>query len=141
MNPDSHHRVPRQPSFLKRDQVTGVVIGPSSAAFAPHPGEDGLSVYRDNRLRADGYGARHVAEAGRVASLAVGFTDAVVLDQALRVTQDPQPEPAGIGPAHALIQGWEQLSRAKVREAARALAGSASCTHPDCEWARISWPG
>lgn len=114
--------------------VSHQVLYPSSAAFLPDPNEDGLSVYRDSLLIECGCGAAAVAAAGLKAATVAGLADAVLTSTDLHVTSDPQPEPADIGPAHALIQGWAGLSGKEARNRARALARSSCCLHPEGPW-------
>lgn len=137
MGSDSHRRVPLDPNLLVHDMVSQRVLYPSSAAFAPDPGEDGLSVYRESLLTECGCDAAAVAGAGIKKATVAGVTDVVVNSTDLHITPDPQPEPADIGPAHALIQGWDGLSRKEARNRARALARSSCCLHPEGPWEAI----
>lgn len=135
---DLHRRVPLDPNLLARDQVTGHVLGPSSAAFRPGRDEDGLSVYRDRLLRALGHGPARIAAAGSKPSVVAGLAAGAVDACGLAVLDDPLGDPQDIGPAHALVTGWNGLTRSQARRAAKALADAAVCTHPPREWSRIS---
>lgn len=136
MDVDSHRRVPLDPNMLKKDQITGQVLGPSSGVFVPKPGEDGLSVYGDAELRASGCSPQDVAAAGRKPSAVAGIPRSVIEDSDLFTVSDPTDEDR-IGPAHHLIQGWESLGSRRIRRVARALADASLCTHPEGEWSQL----
>ncbi len=136
MHVDSHRRVPIDPNMLKKDQVTGQVLGPSSGVFVPKPGEDGLSVYGDAELRASGYGPQDVAAAGRKPSVVAGIPTSTIESSDLLTTSDPTDEDR-IGHAHRLIQGWEKLGSKAARRVARALAEASLCTHPEGDWSQV----
>lgn len=104
-------RVKSQPSMLVRDSITGS-IRPSSGAFRPD--DDGISVYREQSLRAVALGPPdlRITPDDLVFGLEVGDARALALD----VRDDPWP--TGIADevhprnaAHALIVGFETLSR------------------------------
>lgn len=103
---------------------------PTSGAFAVKPGEDGLSVYREHLLTASGLTVADVVTAAQnlVVSLAVHDIRST---PPLDVRDDPWPpdvpEPAHPrNGAHALIVGWEELSRSERRARQLALVNAPS---------------
>lgn len=140
MSTESHRRVALQPSFLLRDQVSGLVTGPTSAAFRPKRGEDGLSVYRDEVLSRDSVPVERVARSASTPSVVAGIDDVIVTNLGLSVTPDPQNDPSDIGPAHALIVGWEAMTSGAVHNAARAMSRTAACTYPGGGWGGVALP-
>lgn len=104
------------------DAVTGV-RRPTSGAFKPD--EDGVSVYREARLRMAGLGTGDVVRSpiNVVVSLGVGDMRSI---QPLGVRDDPWPpdidepdHPRNV--AHALIIGWDGLTRGERRQRQQAL--------------------
>jgi hypothetical protein len=98
---------------------------PTSAAFTPKPQEDGLSVYRRMRLEAAGLDASAVAI--RAEHIVFGMDTGDVRAIKLGVRDDAWP--TGIfdqehprNAAHALIVGWEGMTRGEIKRRARALA-------------------
>lgn len=126
-----HRRIPLRPSHLKVDQATGKVLRPSSAAFSPD--EDGLSVYLDSVLA-----ARRVALPAlrtKPEQALAGLDEAAITDAGLSVAADPDGLDPNTdrGAAHALIKGWEAMSKREVAVAKDALACACFCTLPD-QW-------
>ncbi len=110
------------PNMVSEDSLTGE-RRPSSGAFMPD--DDGVSVYRESKLQEAGLGAADVVRSplNLVVSIEVGDVRSV---PPLGVWDDPWPQ--GIdepehprNAAHALIVGWEGLSRNQSRERQRAL--------------------
>jgi hypothetical protein len=99
------------------DQISHRYIAPSSAAFRPDSGEDGLSVYRDKVLSSRGLGPQHVAAAGRVPSIVAGLIDAQIHVHGLAIESDPMPVPPDVSAAHALVTGWHSMRTAGLRTA------------------------
>ena len=126
--------MPVRPSHMAIDQISHRYIAPSSAAFRPDSGEDGLSVYRDKVLSSRGLGPQHVAAAGRVPSIVAGLIDAQIHVHGLAIESDPMPVPPDVSAAHALVTGWHSMSDKQSRRVARELARSAICTFPDSDW-------
>lgn len=123
------------------DSASGLVLGPTSAAFKPDPADNGVSVYRHAELESLGRSAEDVANAGRTRAVVATVLDSHVTDLDLRVLPDPMGEPQSIGPAHALISGWEGLSSKESRRRQRALAEGCTCSHPPGPWAALAPPG
>lgn len=98
---------------------------PTSAAFKPKPQEDGLSVYRRSKLAEAGLDASAVATApGHVV---FGVSTGDVRSIKLGVRDDPWPRdvPDPGHPrhsAHALVIGWDGLTRGERARRARELA-------------------
>lgn len=98
---------------------------PTNAAFIPKPQEDGLSVYRRMKLEAAGLGASAVAtrpehivfgmETGDVRAVKRGARD----DAWPPGIPDEEHQSNG---AHALIVGWEGMTRGEIKRRARELA-------------------
>lgn len=140
MEVDSHRRVLFDPNLLSRDQVTGRVLRPSSAAFRPSAGEDGLSVYRHHLLAQLGIGLERIVALEIGGGVVGGLAAADIAVHGLQIRDDPVGQPPDIGPAHAILIGWSSWSRKQVRRVAKALADCAVCTHPGGAWEDISWP-
>lgn len=110
------------PSMVAVDVITGE-RRPTSGAFAPDA--DGVSVYRESRLRAIGMTAADLVKSPQNLVVALGIGEIRSLAQ-LGVRDDPWP--ADIvdaehprNAAHALITGWAGLSRSERRERQRTL--------------------
>ena len=110
------------PSMITTDAAT-CQRRPTSGAFKPDEG--GVSVYRESRLHAAGLTAADLVRApqNRVVGLGVGDVRSV---SPLDVHDDPWP--AGIAEpehprnaAHALITGWDGLTRNERRDRQVAL--------------------
>lgn len=116
------------PSFVAVDQLTGE-RRPSSGAFSPDP--DGVSVYRHTVLLAHDLGPGDVRRAPRnlLASVEVGDLRSITLG----VRDDPWPpdtdEPDHPrNAAHALIKGFERLTRNERRRRQKELVALPSVT-------------
>jgi hypothetical protein len=120
-----YRRLSREnPDQYAVDKVTGQ-RWPTSAAFTPKPQEDGLSVYRRTRLEAAGLDASAVAirpehiifgmEAGDIRAIKLG-----VRDDAWPTGIPDEKHPRNS--AHALIVGWESMTRGEIKRRARELA-------------------
>jgi hypothetical protein len=111
------------PSMIAMDLLTGK-RRPTSGAFKPD--SDGVSVYREIKLRADGLGAIDLIKEPQnvVVGLAVGEVRSFAQ---LGVRDDPwpvdiaEPDHPRNG-AHALIVGWQGLSNNQRRGRQKALA-------------------
>lgn len=120
-----YRRLSREnPDQYAEDKVTGK-RWPTSAAFTPKPGEDGLSVFRRMRLEAAGLSASAVAT--RPEHIVFGMETADIRAIQLGVRDDPWPQgiPDEAHPrngAHALIVGWEGMTRGQIKRRARELA-------------------
>lgn len=111
---------PHQYAF---DEETGE-RWPTSAAFKPKPDEDGLSVYRQSKLAEVALDASAVAtapehvvfgvNAGDVRSIKLGVRDDAWPSDVL----DPEHPRNG---AHALVIGWNDLTRGERGRRAREL--------------------
>lgn len=122
------------PDQYATDSVTGE-SRPTSAAFLPKSGEDGLSVFRHARLAAAGLDASAVALEAKHSVF--GLRTDEVRSLKLGVRDDPWPKdiPDADHPrngAHALIVGWDAMSRSEVKRQARELAKLAATrlVHP-----------
>jgi len=114
----AHGRV----EFVSTDALTGE-RRPSSGAFRPD--EDGVSIYRDAKLRDSGLGPQDILTKPEnlVVSLEVQDIRAIV---PLDVKDDPWPadipEPGHPrNGAHALITGWDGLSKGERLKRQKAL--------------------
>jgi hypothetical protein len=112
------------PNQYAQDSVTGE-RRPTSAAFKPKPGEDGLSVYRHAKLVAAGLDAAAVAL--KPEHIVFGMKTDEVRSLELGVRDNPWPQgiPDADHPrneAHALIVGWDCMSRGEATRRARELA-------------------
>ncbi|HEX6509964.1 MAG TPA: hypothetical protein VF221_20240 [Chloroflexota bacterium] len=102
---------------------------PTSSAFKPKRGEDGLSVYRHTKLAAAGLDASAVALAPAHIVFGVDVGDVRALKLGVRDDAWPAGIPDAGHPrngAHALIVGWDHVSRKEVGRRARELARLAS---------------
>lgn len=125
--PDSetlYRRLSREnPNMYAVDEETGE-RRPTSAAFKPRPNEDGLSVYRDSKLAEVGLDASAVATAPE--HIVFGVSTGEVRSIKLGVRDDawpsgvPEPDHPRNG-AHALIIGWQGLTRGETGRRARDL--------------------
>jgi hypothetical protein len=98
---------------------------PTSAAFTPKPDEDGLSVYRHAKLTAAGLDASVVALVPEHIVFGMSAGEVRSVDLGVRDDAWPQGIPDAAHPrngAHALIVGWERMSRGAVKRHARELA-------------------
>lgn len=97
---------------------------PTSAAFKPKPDEDGLSVYRHVKLAEAGLAASDVATAPEHVVFGVNVEDVRSIKLGVRDDAWPSgitdPEHARNG-AHALVIGWEGMSRGEKSRRAREL--------------------
>ncbi|NEC47527.1 hypothetical protein G3I18_02850 [Actinospica acidiphila] len=120
------------PQMMRYDSVTNEQLGPSSAAFKPH--EDGTSVYVRRIL--DDYDVGPAGISDNPQNSVWELEAKKIREQELDVIPDawPQGIPNPNHPrnaAHALIVGWDDLSRKQVDKKAKALARLASCVfHP-----------
>lgn len=118
------------PSMVVVDVLTGH-RRPSTGAFKLDP--DGISVYLRSVLSRSGLSASEVAV--RPGNLVVELPVAAVVDvPPLTVRADPWPRdiPDATHPrnaAHALVVGWEGLSRAQRKERQDKLVN-----HPNLRW-------
>lgn len=97
---------------------------PTSAAFKPKPQEDGLSVYRHMKLAEAGLDASAVATAPQHIVFGVGVGDVRSIRLGVRNDQWPHGIPDADHPrngAHALIIGWQGMSRGDIGRRARDL--------------------
>lgn len=105
------------------DQETGE-RWPTSAAFKPKRGEDGLSVYRHSKLAEDGLDASGVAMRPEHVVFGVTVADVRTLKLGVRDDEWPSGIPDADHPrnrAHALVVGWENMTRGEVSRCARKL--------------------
>ena len=110
------------PNMVVVDAVTGE-RRPSSGAFKPDA--DGVSVYREAKLRDAGLGPADVAKSPWNLVVSVGVADVRSL-RPLGIRDDPWPpdidEPDHPkNTAHALITGWHALSRSQRLHLQRSL--------------------
>jgi len=97
---------------------------PTTAAFTPDL--DGVSVYRESRLRETGLTATALVRAPQNLVIALGVAEIRRLAR-LGVRDDPWPQdvPEAEHPrnaAHALIVGWTGLTKSQRKERQRVLA-------------------
>jgi hypothetical protein len=97
---------------------------PTSTAFKPKRGEDGLSVYRRSKLAEDGLDASDVAV--RAEHIVFGVTVGDVRSLKLGVRDDEWPPdiPDPDHPrnrSHALVVGWDDMSRGEINRCAKKL--------------------
>lgn len=117
------------PPMLYIDSLTGDQR-PTTGAFAPKRGEDGVSVYREQLLTQAGLSVADVITAP--ANLVVRLTVADVRAAPPLDVQDdrwPQDAPDPGHPrngAHALIVGWDGLGKSARRAAQLALVNAPS---------------
>lgn len=117
------------PAMVYVDPLTGEPR-PTTGAFAPKRGEDGVSVYREQLLTSAGLGVGDVvvAPTNLVVRLTVADVRAVppldVRDD-LWPTDVPDPRHPRNG-AHALIVGWDGLGKNPRKAAQRALVEAPS---------------
>lgn len=98
---------------------------PTSAAFMPKPQEDGLSVYRRTRLAAADLDASAVATRPEHIVFGMEAGDVRVIKLGIRDDAWPRGIPDADHPrnaAHALIVGWEGMTRGEIKRRARELA-------------------
>lgn len=103
------------------DQVTGE-RRPTSAAFKPKRGEDGLSVYRRSKLAEDALDASDVAMRPEHVVFSVTVADVRTLKLGVRDDEWPPDIPDADHPrnrAHALVVGWENMTRGEVSRCAK----------------------
>jgi hypothetical protein len=138
--PEPHSSVPDDDAVYRRlsdsspamvyvDPLTGD-RRPTTGAFAVKPGEDGLSVYREQLLAASGLTAAHVVTAAQNLVVSLAVRD-IRSTPPLDVRDDPWPvdvpEPAHPrNGAHSLIVGWDELSRSERRARQLALVNAPS---------------
>ncbi len=103
---------------------------PTSGAFKPD--SDGVSVYRKSKLEAAGLTAAHLVRVPQnvVVSLSVGE---IRIRAALGIRDDAWPADTDVpthprNGAHALIVGWQGLSKSQRRERQQALTRLPSLT-------------
>lgn len=116
------------------DQETGE-SRPTSAAFKPKPGEDGLSVYRRSRLEEDRLSAADVALRPNHIVFSVTAGDVRTLKLGVRDDEWPSGIPEAEHPrnrAHALVVGWADMSRGEVGRCAKKFARLPSMS--------LAWP-
>lgn len=111
------------PNMIAIDTVTGV-RRPTSGVFQPD--RDGVSVYRESKLRDVGLGPQDVkiSASNRVVSVRAGEVRAL---DSLGVVDDPWPRDIPDAchqrnGAHALIAGWDGLGTGARRRHQRQLA-------------------
>lgn len=111
------------------DPLTGT-RRPTTGAFRVKPGEDGLSVYREQVLATSGLTAADIVTGPQnlVVGVAIGDVRAI---PPLDVRDDPWPAdvPDPTHPrngAHALVVGWDALSRSERRARQVALVSAPS---------------
>ncbi len=107
---------------------------PSTGAFKPD--SDGLSVYRESKLHDAGLSAADVVKAPQNLVVSLGVGD---VRHAARLGVRDEPWPTGIDDAdhprngaHALVVGWDGLTRGQRRERQLLLVTSPSLSfiHP-----------
>ena len=98
---------------------------PTSAAFKPKPQEDGLSVYRQTKLAEARLDGSAIATAPDHIVFGLGVGDVRSIELGVRDDAWPQEIPDAVhlrNGAHALIIGWQGMSRGEVGRRARVLA-------------------
>ena len=130
--PHVHRRIPLRQSHMKVDQATGKAVRPSSAAFAPD--KDGLSVYLHSALEQRGV-ELSVVRTNPEQAIA-GLEESSIKDAGLFVQLDPDGGDVNQdrGAAHALVKGWEGMSKGQAAVAKDTLACACFCTYPGGAW-------
>ncbi len=118
-----------RPSMVYVDPLTNQ-RRPSSGSFAVKKDEDGLSVYREQVLSQNGLTAAAVVTSPTNLVVALEVHDIRSI-RPLNVRDDPWPTdiPDTTHPrnaAHALITGWQGLSRSERKERQNALVNAPS---------------